>query len=53
MAKKLLTVAEYAEKMQIPAITVYKQVKRGNLKAVVKFGRTLISEDAKAVFKIK
>lgn len=42
MAKQLLTVAEYAKKMDIPAITIYKQVERGALPHELRFGRILI-----------
>lgn len=42
MGKELLTVAEYAEKMGIAVITVYKRIDRGNLKYVKKYGRKLI-----------
>jgi excisionase family DNA binding protein len=42
MAKQLLTVAEYAQKMGIPAITIYKQVERKKIPHEIKFGRILI-----------
>lgn len=44
MGQKLLTVAEYAEKMGIPAITVYKQIESGKIKANRKWGRLLIPD---------
>jgi len=43
MGKELLTVAEYAEKMGIPSITVYKQIERKSIKSVKKYGRLLIA----------
>lgn len=44
MGQKLLTVAEYAEKMKIPAITVYKRIESGKIKASKKWGRLLIAD---------
>jgi predicted DNA-binding transcriptional regulator AlpA len=42
MSKKLLTVAEYAKKTGIPAITIYKQVERKAIPHEIKYGRILI-----------
>ena len=42
--QKYLTVPEYAKKMGVKPIAIYKQMERGKLKFIYKYGRKLIKE---------